>query len=104
MPISSDRTGYRPDVFHAQVKQLFFAVCDLDRGIQRTRIEELCGDQPNLLREVNRLLDHDVDRELFEVEKAPPLRDPAGAAFHRYPLIDGVAESLNSKRNCGHVV
>ena len=104
MPISSDRTGYRTDIFHAQVKQLFFAVCDLDRNIQRTRIEELCGDRPNLMREVIRLLEHDVDQELFDVEESQPPREPAGSAFHRFPLIDRVAESLNSKRNCGHVV
>src|SRR5262245_2833396 len=64
MTVSFDRTGYRPDVFHAQVKQMFFAVCDLDRRIQRTRLQEMCGDQPKLLRAVNRLLDHDVDHEL----------------------------------------
>jgi len=101
MTVSIDRTGYRPETFHAQVKQLFFAVCDLDRRMQRIRLEELCGDEPKLLSEVNRLLAHDVNQELFDVEKAPVAGESAGRAL---PLIDRMAEALDSKRNCGHVV
>jgi hypothetical protein len=69
MTVSFEGTDYGACLFHAQVKQMFFVLCDVDRKIQRIRLLELCGDSPNLLRAVGRLLEYDVDEPLFELEK-----------------------------------
>jgi hypothetical protein len=68
MTVSFEGTDYGACLFHAQVKQMFFVLCDVDRKIQRIRLLELCGDNPKLLRAVGRLLEHDVEEALFDLE------------------------------------
>jgi serine/threonine protein kinase/TolB-like protein len=58
-------TGENPS-FREQVKRVFLAVCDLDPAIRRNRLEELCGANQELLREVETLLKHDFEDNIFD--------------------------------------
>jgi hypothetical protein len=50
------------------VKRIFAEVCDLDRETRRDRLDQLCGSDLQLRREVERLLQHDVADSIFETD------------------------------------
>jgi eukaryotic-like serine/threonine-protein kinase len=50
----------------ARVKKIFLEVCDLEPEIRWQRLEELCGNDPKLRREVERWLKHDLLDSIFD--------------------------------------
>jgi len=50
------------------VKRVFAEVCDLDPERRRSRLDELCGKDLELRREVERLLKYDLADSLFAYE------------------------------------
>jgi eukaryotic-like serine/threonine-protein kinase len=59
-------------------KQIFFEVCDLDPETRRKRVAELCGNDQELRREVERLLRHDSPESIFD--SPAPESGPSAAA------------------------
>ena len=50
----------------ARVQKLFLMICDLEPEVRQQRLEELCGDNRMLRREVERWLQHDSPDSIFE--------------------------------------
>jgi serine/threonine protein kinase/tetratricopeptide (TPR) repeat protein len=78
--------------FQDQVKYVFFATCDLDATSQRSRVLELCSDNAELLREVERLLDNDVDHENYEADTQAVADEWIGESLGNYRLLRRIGE------------
>ena len=78
--------------YREQVKQIFLAVCDLDRSSQRQRLEEMCGGNPDVLRDVETLLENDDDESLFGKETRAVPVDWSGKKVQSYQILERIGE------------
>ncbi len=75
-----------------RVKQIFHAVCDLDPASQRPRLEEMCGGNPDLLRDVETLLENDVEESIFGEETRVAPVDWTGRKVQSYQILERIGE------------
>src|SRR5215207_1688329 len=80
------------DPLRERVKHIFFAVCDLDPIIQRERLQELCGSDEALLREVEQLLENDIAESLFDTESPAPKDEWIGRTLQNYRILERIGE------------
>lgn len=75
-----------------RVKHIFFAVCDLDPLCQRERLQELCGSNLALQREVEQLLDNDIEQSLFDTKIPTPKDEWIGRTLQNYKILERIGE------------